>query len=363
VLLYAHHDVQPVADDWDTEPFEATEVGPRLYGRGAADDGAGVVAHIAALRALGDELGVGIAFFIEGEEESGSPTFATLLDAHRDQLAADVVVIADSDNWAIGTPALTVSLRGMAELIVTLRIADHAVHSGMFGGPILDAPLLLARLIATLHDADGAVAVEGLPVTGSSDLEYPEAQLRADASLRPGVVLAGRGPIADRLWWSPSINLIGFDAKPVAEASGTIAPVARAKLSLRVPPGFDAAQGQALVHRHLEANAPFGAEVTVDRGAVGQPFAVTPGTASLAAAKWALSTAWGAEAVDQGQGGSIPLIAILNEVFPGIEVLITGVEDPDSRAHSGNESVHLGELRNAVLGEALLLARLAADAR
>ncbi|MDR0433052.1 MAG: dipeptidase [Bifidobacteriaceae bacterium] len=359
VLLYAHHDVQPVTDDWDTDPFVPTQIGDRLFGRGAADDVAGVVTHIGALRALGADLGVGVAVFIEGEEESGSPTFAQLLREHADKLAADIVVVADSDNWEIGTPALTMSLRGVAEVTVSLRVAQHAVHSGMFGGPILDAPLLLARLIATLHDEHGSVAVRGLGPTGESAVPYPEDRLRADASILPGVRLAGRGPIADRLWWSPSINLIGFDATRVDDASGTIAPSARARLSLRIPPGMDAVVAQQALHRHLLDHAPFGAEVTVDDGATGQPFTVAKDSPAMAAVKWALTTAWGRPPVLQGQGGSIPLTHDLSETFPGIQVLLTGVEDPDSRAHSGNESVHLGELRRAVLAEALLLARLA----
>ncbi|MDR1427412.1 MAG: M20/M25/M40 family metallo-hydrolase [Bifidobacteriaceae bacterium] len=359
VLLYAHHDVQPVADDWDTDPFVPTQIADRLYGRGSADDGAGVVAHVAALRALGSELGVGIAVFIEGEEEAGSPTFARILSEHADRLAADIVIVADSDNWAIGVPALTVSLRGVAELTVTLRIAEHAVHSGMFGGPILDAPLLLARLISTLHDDDGAVAVPGLAATGSSQLAYPEDRFREDSSLLPGVRLAGRGSVADRLWWSPAIDLIGFDATSVDAASGTIIPQARAKLSLRVPPGTDAAEAQAILHRYLLDRNAFGAEVTVEDGAVGEPFTVPADSQAMEAATWALCAAWGREPVNQGQGGSIPLTHDLAKTFPGIQVLLTGVEDPDSRAHSGNESVHLGELQKAILAEALLLARLA----
>ncbi|MDR1293475.1 MAG: M20/M25/M40 family metallo-hydrolase [Bifidobacteriaceae bacterium] len=359
VLLYAHHDVQPVTDDWDTDPFVPTQVGDRLFGRGAADDGAGVVVHLGALRALGSDLGVGIAVFIEGEEEVGSPTFAHLLREHADRLAADVVVVADSDNWEIGTPALTVSLRGVAELTVTLRVSQHAVHSGMFGGPLLDAPLLLARLLATLHDSDGAVAVAGLGPTGHSELAYPEDRLRADAAILPGVRLAGHGPIADRLWWSPSIDLIGFDATRVDDASGTIAPQARARVSLRVPPGMDAVAAQEAVHRHVVDHAPFGAEVSVDDGVPGEPFTLPTDSPAMEAATWALTTAWGREPVLQGQGGSIPLTHDLARTFPGIDVLLTGVEDPDSRAHSGNESVHLGELRRAVLAEALLLARLA----
>jgi acetylornithine deacetylase/succinyl-diaminopimelate desuccinylase-like protein len=230
----------------------------------------------------------------------------------------------------------------------------------MYGGPLLGAPLLLARLLATLHDADGAVAVDGLGPTGHSDLAYPEDRFRANAALLPGLRLAGRGSLVDRLWCSPALDLIGFDVTSVDAASNTIAPQARARLSLRVPPGMDAATAQAAVHRHLLAHAPFDAEVRVDDGVTGEPFTVPTDNRATTAARWALTQAWGREPVFQGPGGSIPLTHDLAATFPGIEILLTGVEDPDSRAHSGNESVHLGELRRAVLAEALLLARLAA---
>ncbi|MDR0505174.1 MAG: M20/M25/M40 family metallo-hydrolase [Bifidobacteriaceae bacterium] len=360
VLLYAHHDVQPVAKDWDTPPFEPIERLGRLYGRGAADDGAGIVVHLAALRALqaaGAKCPVNVVFFIEGEEESGSSTFDQLLHDYQDRLAADVVVIADSVNWAVGQPALTTSLRGITELTVTLRTAEHAVHSGMFGGPILDAPLLLARLLATLHDSAGQVAVAGLKASGEATIEYPEDRLRAEAGLLPSVQFAGHGSLSTRLWHSPAIDLIGFDCTSVAAASGTLLPSAAARLSVRVPPDQDADEAQQLVRQHLLKQPVFGAQVEVISGSAGQGFQVGDSPARQAA-EWALGQAFGSPCLSMGLGGSIPLTKPLKEVFPNIEVLITGVEDPDSRAHSGNESVHLADLRKAILGEALLLARL-----
>jgi acetylornithine deacetylase/succinyl-diaminopimelate desuccinylase-like protein len=358
VLLYAHHDVQPVADDWDTGPFEPTRVGDRLFGRGAADDGAGLVAHIAALRALGDSLGVGISFFIEGEEEIGSPTFSKLLSQYAGELRADIVIVADSGNWSVDIPALTTSLRGMTDVTLTLKIAEHAVHSGFYGGPLVSAPLLLARLIATLHDDNGDVAVPGLMPFGSSDIDYPEAEIREGIVAVPGLQLAGTGSIADRIWFKPAIELIGFDTTTVAEASNTIRPVARAKLSLRVPPGLDAWQAQNYLVEYLGKQPILGAELTIERGACGHGFLADTTSATTQSAAWALSEAFGAECVFIGQGGSIPLLNELANRFAGIEILVTGVEDPDSRAHSGNESVHLGMLQKYVLGEALLLAKL-----
>lgn len=360
VLLYAHHDVQPPGDDadWVTPPFEPTERDGRLYGRGAADDKAGVVAHLGALRVLGDELGVGVTVFVEGEEEIGSPTFTAFLHAHRDELAADVIVVADSSNWAIGTPGLTTSLRGLVDCEVEVAVLDHAIHSGMYGGPVLDAPTLLARLVATLHDENGDVAVAGLGAAPDPAVEYDEATFRADAGVLEGVRLAGTGPITARLWTRPAIGVIGFDAPRVASASNTITPRATAKLSLRIPPGQDPAAAMAALRAHLLAHAPFGARVTVREGEAGQPFQAPEDSDGMRAARWAFAQAWGSDPVDIGIGGSIPFIAELLELYPDASILVTGVEDPDGRAHGANESVHLGELQRVVLAEALLLERL-----
>lgn len=360
VLLYAHHDVQPPGEaaGWTSDPFEPVQRGERLYGRGAADDKAGVMAHVGALRVLGDELGVGVTVFVEGEEEIGSPTFTDFLHAHRDRLAADVIVVADSGNWRIGVPALTTSLRGLVDCEVEVRVLDHAVHSGMFGGPVLDAVTLMARLVASLHDDAGDVAVAGLVARDDADVDYPEADLRADASAVDGYRLAGTGALSARMWTKPAISVIGLDATSVAQASNTIAPVCRAKLSMRIAPGQDPAEAERLLHDHLLAHAPFGARVTVTPGERGQAFDAGGDSEEMRTARWAFTQAWGHEPVDIGVGGSIPFIAELREVFPEARILVTGVEDPDSRAHSEDESVHLGELERVVLAEALLLARL-----
>lgn len=360
VLLYAHHDVQPPgADaDWDSAPFEPVERDGRLYGRGVADDKAGIVAHLGALRALGGDLPVGVTVFVEGEEEVGSPTFVDFLRAYRDLLAADVVVLADSVNWKVGVPAFTTSLRGLVDCEVEVAVLEHAIHSGMYGGPILDAPTLLARLIATLHDDEGNVAVAGLFSAPDPTVDYDEADLRTDASLLPGVRLAGSGSITGRLWTKPALSVIGFDATSVAHASNTIAPSARAKLSLRIAPGQDPDQAAEALRDHLLAHAPFGARVTVVDGDRGRPWAGAADSPAAEIARRAYGDAWGTPPVDVGLGGSIPLVADLLEVFPDATVLVTGVEDPDSRAHSANESVHLGELEKVVLAEALLLSRL-----
>ena len=364
ILLYAHHDVQPAGDEalWETEPFAAVEKDGRLYGRGAADDKAGIMAHIAAYAAvaevLGAELGLGVTFFIEGEEEAGSPTFRPFLEAHREALRADVIVVADSSNWKVGVPALTTSLRGLVDGTIEVQVLEHAVHSGMFGGPVLDAPTLLARLIATLHDDDGNVAIPGLVSTDTTSVDFPEADYRADASVLDGVRLAGTGSIVSRLWTKPALSIIGFDAPGVDVASNTLLPRARAKFSLRLAPGQSPEEAMEAVRRHVESNAPFGAKVTFTPGESGNPFQTDTSSAAAGLAMWALGEAWGVPAVETGIGGSIPFIADLTELYPDVQILVTGVEDPDSRAHSANESLHLGDFRKAILAEALLLARL-----
>ena len=364
VLLYAHHDVQPAGDDgqWSSPAFAPVERDGRLYGRGAADDKAGVVAHIGALRVLGDELGVGVTVFVEGEEEVGSPTFTDFLRTYRAELAADVIVVADSSNWRVGVPGLTTSLRGLVDVDVEVAVLDHAVHSGMFGGAILDAPTLLARLIATLHDEAGDVAVAGLVTAPDPTVDYDEQAFRTDAGVLDGVRLAGSGPLTARLWTKPALSVIGFDAPRVAGASNTITPRATAKLSLRIAPGQDPLAALAALRSHLMQHAPFGARVTVVDGSLGKAFQAPTDSPAMQAARWAFEQAWGSAPVDIGIGGSIPFIADLLEVYPDAAILVTGVEDPDSRAHGADESVHLGELERVVLAEVLLLHRLATRA-
>ena len=360
VLLYAHHDVQPEGDPaaWDSSPFEPTERGGRLYGRGTADDKAGIATHLAAFRAHGGTPPVGVTVFVEGEEESGSPSLSRLLAAHKDALAADVIVIADSDNWSTDTPSLTVSLRGLADCVVEVSTLDHGLHSGMWGGVVPDALMVLVRLLASLHDDDGKVAVAGLHEATAADVDYTPERVRADTGVLDGVDEIGSGAVAQRLWAKPAITVIGIDTTPIAKASNTLIPSARAKVSMRVAPGGDAGEHLDALTRHLEQHAPWGARVTVTPGDVGQPYAIDATGPVYDAAREAFLQAWGQDAVDTGVGGSIPFIAAFAAAFPDAKILVTGVEDPDTQAHSVNESLHLGVLERAATAEALLLAKL-----
>ncbi|BCP14828.1 dipeptidase [Mycobacterium paraintracellulare] len=364
VLLYAHHDVQPEGDrgQWTSPPFEPTERDGRLYGRGSADDKAGIATHLAAFRAHGGKPPVGVTVFVEGEEESGSPSLARLLAAHRDTLAADVIVIADSDNWSADTPALTVSLRGLVDCVVEVATLDHGLHSGLWGGVVPDALSVLVRLLASLHDDDGNVAVAGLHETDTAALNYPDypaERVRTDSGLLDGVSEIGSGSVPQRLWAKPAITVIGIDTTPIDKASNTLIPRARAKISMRVAPGGDAAAHLDALTAHLQSHAPWGAHVSVTRGDLGEPYAIEASGDVYDAARAAFRRAWGAEPIDMGMGGSIPFIAEFAAAFPQAKILVTGVEDPGTQAHSINESLHLGVLERAAISEALLLANLA----
>jgi acetylornithine deacetylase/succinyl-diaminopimelate desuccinylase-like protein len=364
ILLYAHHDVQPPGKDeeWESSPFEPTVRGDRLYGRGAADDKAGVLAHVAAIRAfsqvVGDDFDLGLAVFIEGEEEFGSRSFKNFLVKHHDQLAADAIVVADSDNWNTTTPALTVALRGNVTFRLRVATLDHASHSGMFGGAAPDGMLATIKLLATLWDDEGSVAIAGLTSHDMETPEYTEDQLREEAALLDGVRPIGRGSILSRLWAQPSITVTGIDAPSVINASNTLAAAVTVKISARIAPGQDAADAFAAIENHLHAKSPFGARLEISDVDLGNPFLVDTSGRSIADARDAMREAWGVEPVDTGIGGSIPFVSDLVESFPAAEILVTGVEDPDTRAHSPNESLHLGVFHRAILTEAFLLAKL-----
>ncbi len=364
VLLYAHHDVQPTgpADGWSSEPFIPAERNGRLYGRGAADDKAGVAAHLAAIRAFGGRPPVGVVLFAEGEEEIGSPTFTSFLQTYRDRLAADVIVVADSLNWSIDTPALTTSLRGGVDCYVEVQVLDQAVHSGVFGGPVVDALTSLCRLLSTLHDDNGDVAVPGLVSTDAADLDYPEARFRAEAGVLDSVELSGAGSLPDRLWTRPAISVLGIDAPAVADAANVLVHRARAKVSMRLAPRQDPRVALDALSEHLRSHAEFGARITVDDGMVGGGCELDTTTSAFQAAEQAFEEAFGTVPARIGIGGSIPFIAEFEDVFPEATVLVTGVEDPESGAHGVNESLHLEQFAKVCLAEALLLQRLAASA-
>lgn len=361
VLLYAHHDVQPPGPDeeWDTPPFEPIHRGGRVYGRGSSDDKANIIVHVGAIRSFSGTLPVGVKVLVEGEEEIGSTHLGQFLDRYQELLAADVIVIADTGTWDVGVPTLTTSLRGLVDCVVEVRTLQYAVHSGGFGGAVPDAITALARLLATLHDDKGEVVVAGLVSRDETTLDLTEEQLREQAESVAGIELIGSGSITSRLWTKPAISVVAIDAPPIAEAINQLVPMARAKVSLRIAPGDDPQRAMAALHKHLEENVPWGAEISVVPGATGEAFAGATEGWAWDAFREALTEAWGAPTAAMGIGGSIPFVAYLAARFPEASILLTGVADPGSRAHGPNESQDLTELRNGMLAEAIALRLLA----
>jgi len=361
VLLYAHHDVQPPGPDeeWESTPFEPVERDGRLVGRGTADDKCGVVMHLAAVRAFGGDLPVGVKLFMEGEEEIGSANLGAFLDSYQDLLASDVIVIGDAGNWRVGVPALTTSLRGLVDCTVEVRTLGDAVHSGMFGGPIPDAITALSRVLASLHDDAGNVAVRGLTTSQSDGLDLSEEELREQAGTVPGLQLLGEGGVTDRLWNKPAIAVLAVDAPPIGQAINQLVPVARAKVSMRIAPGQPPQEALDALVSHLEAAAPWGAEITVTPGALGEAFRLDSSDAASMAFKDAFAAAYGHETVEIGVGGSIPFVAAFEAAYPEASILLTGVMDPGSRIHGPNESLSLADLEHGIVGEAIALRLLA----
>jgi len=362
IMLYAHHDVQPPGpyELWETAPFEPTERDGRLYGRGTSDDKAGVAVHLGAIRAHGGKPPVGVKVFVEGEEEIGSENLAAFLSTYQELLTADAIVIADSANWRVGEPALTVSLRGLVDCVVEVRTLKSAVHSGGFGGVVPDALTSLCRLLASLHDETGEVAVPGLVSGGDTPIDMTEEQLRSDAGVVDGVQLIGSGSITERMWRKPAISVLAIDAPPVAKAINALVPVASAKVSMRLSPGQDPAAAMAALKAHLGSNAPWGSQVTVHAGSGGDAYDLDTTGLAYDAYREAFSIAWDTESIDIGQGGSIPFVAAFSELFPDADILLTGVGDPTSAAHGPNESQDLDELRRGTIAEAIALRLFAA---
>jgi cysteinylglycine-S-conjugate dipeptidase len=361
VLLYAHYDVQPSGDPalWRTPPFEATVIGDAMYGRGAADDKGGLSAHIGALRTFQGRFPVGIKVIVEGQEEYAGERLEAFVEAHPELVRADAVVIGDVGNPKVGDPALTTMLRGMAAVTVEVRSLAGAVHSGSFGGAAPDALAALMRMLTALHDDNGDVRVPGLqagtfPGEGSSEEEF-----RETAGVLDGVALVGSGSIADRVWASYAITVTGLDVPTVSGAVNAVQAVARARITLRVPPSGDAKTALNDVIAFLTQVAPWGVRVSFDDLVTGPGFRAEEGGKARAAIERAMEHAFGRVPREVGQGGSIPLVATLARLQPEAEILLFGVEDEEASIHAPNERISLTELQRIILAEALFLQHLA----
>ncbi|GAA3965628.1 dipeptidase [Streptomyces marokkonensis] len=367
VLLYAHYDVQPPLDEdgWATPPFELTERDGRWYGRGAADCKGGVLMHLLALRALKANGGVPVHVKViaEGSEEQGTGGLERYAEQHPELLAADTIVIGDAGNFRVGLPTVTATLRGMTLVRVKVDTLEGNLHSGQFGGAAPDALAALIRVLDSLRAEDGSTTVDGLAADGEwAGLVYDEEQFRRDARVLDGVELIGSGSVADRIWARPAVTVLGIDCPPVVGATPSVQAGARALVSLRVPPGVDAAEATKLLQAHLEARTPWGARVGVEQIGQGQAFRADTASPAYRAMADAMAVAYpGEEMQYAGQGGSIPLCNTLAGLYPRAEILLIGLSEPEAQIHAVNESVSPEELERLSVTEALFLRNYAAS--
>ncbi|HEY9368956.1 dipeptidase [Streptomyces sp.] len=361
VLLYAHYDVQPKLDEsaWISPPFELTERDGRWYGRGAADCKGGFIMHLLALRALKANGGVPVTVkvIVEGSEEQGTGGLERYAETHPDLLTADAIVIGDTGNFRVGLPTVTATLRGMTMIRVQIDTLEGNLHSGQYGGAAPDALAALIRVLDTLRTEDGSTVIDGLPSDGVWDgLQYPEEDFRKDVRVLDGVGLPGNGTVADRIWARPAVTVIGIDCHPVAGATPSIPSTARAQISLRVPPGQDAAEATQLLYAHIEKRVPWNARVSFEQVGQGQPFRADVTSPAYTSMAEAMRIAYpGEEMQSSGMGGSIPLCNTLAALYPEAEILLIGLSEPEAQIHAVNESVSPEELERLSVAEAHFL--------
>ncbi|WP_329495603.1 dipeptidase [Kitasatospora herbaricolor] len=366
VLLYCHYDVQPALDDaaWTSPPFELTERDGRWYGRGTADCKGNIVMHLTALRALGDDIPVGLKLVAEGSEEQGTGGLEEYVPPHAGELHADALLVCDTGNAAVGVPTATITLRGLANVVVTVRALEGDVHSGMFGGPAPDALAALVRILDSLRDEHGGTRIDGLDCQGTwAGVGYDEAQFRTDAGVLDGVSLTGGGTVADRLWARPAVTVLGIDCPPVVGSAAAVPGTARARVSLRVPPGTDPVTARDALTAHLTAAAPWGVRVEVENESTGSPFEAATDGPAYGALDSAMREVYGKPMAFLGQGGSIPLCNVFARTYPSAEIILMGVEEPRCLIHAPNESVDPEEIRHMAHVEALFLQNYAKAGR
>jgi len=365
ILLYGHHDVQPPGrpEKWLSPAFEPTERGGRLYGRGTADDKGGCMTHVAAvtsyLKGAGG-LPCNVKFVIEGEEEIGSENLGKFLEKYKHMLAADFIVLSDTANFDTGVPALTYQLRGIVQVDLEVKVLDHPVHSGMWGGPVPDPVQILADLIADLRNKDGSLNIPGLykdvakpskkQLKRIRSLPFDEKKFKKDAGTVKGTKLWGEKgySVYEQIWTRPSLTVIATESHEFAGSSNQIVDSARARLSLRTVPDMDGRKaGQQLVKK-LTKNPPHGVEVTAKINGSTPWWTTDPDGPAFEAARRALKAGFKKEAAMIGAGGSIGFVQPFSDLLGGAPCLLTGVEDPPCNAHSENESLHLGDFKKCI---------------
>lgn len=364
VLLYSHYDVVPAGDPaaWTDDPFELTERDGRWYGRGAADCKGNLAMHLEALRLLEQNGGtdLGLKVVVEGSEElGGEDGLVKLIESDPEIFRADVILIADSGNAAVGEPTLTTSLRGGAQIKVTVETLEGAIHSGSFGGAAPDAAHALVRIADSLFDEHGRTTIDGVDTTAKwSGDAYERDTFRTDAGVLDGVQLLGtvEDEPADMCWARPAVTMIGFTSTPVAKAVNAVNPRAEAQFNLRVPAGQNAAEVAQKMVEHIHAHTPWGAKVDVEVSGINEPFATDPERPGVAKLGECLREAYGAETLTVvGSGGSIPLTITLQEQFPEAEIALFGVEEPACGIHGVDESVDPTEIERIAVAEARFL--------
>ncbi|MEZ4437772.1 MAG: M20/M25/M40 family metallo-hydrolase [Polyangiaceae bacterium] len=376
VLLYAHHDVQPVGrlSHWTSPPFEPEERDGRLYGRGVVDDKAGAAIHLAAIEAYlkSGGLPINVKLVIDGEEEIGSENLGAFLERYRDRLDADVIVLTDTANLRAGLPSITYALRGIVVVDVEVEATDHPLHSGLWGGPVPDAPLALCKILGRLVAEDGSIAIEGIYddvrpmppeiVSRLESLPYDEAEFRADAGMLDGVGMAGEPgrTVYEQLWHRPAISISALEAAPLAGASNQIVPSARARVGLRTVPDMDAKEVADKLVKALTLNPPWNVKVSTEVKATGGWWITDPIGPAFDAAARAMEAGFGEPTVFIGCGGSIPFVEPFARVLGGVPALLIGLEDPICNAHAENESLLLSDFDKAITSAIHLYVELAA---
>ena len=375
VLYYGHYDVQPAEplDLWTTPPFEPTIVegphGKRIVARGAVDDKGQSMTFIEALRAwkaVQGALPVAVTVFLEGEEESGSPSLEGFLEAHQHELEADICVVSDTNMWDIETPALGVMLRGLLYQEITLQGPSQDLHSGLYGGAVPNPLNVLTKILGGLHDDDGRVQIPGfyddLDDLSALDeawraLDFDEAGFLGHAGLESSSGEAGRSTL-ERIWSRPTCDLNGVFGGYTGAGAKTVIPAkATAKLSCRLVPGQDPQKIEDGLRAFLDERLPKDCRYEIERLGVGPALKVSTDSLFLNAAKAALRDVFGRDPILVGMGGSIPAVGAIRKHL-GIESILMGFGLDDDRVHAPNEKFELRCFKNGMLSHAVLLSKL-----
>jgi acetylornithine deacetylase/succinyl-diaminopimelate desuccinylase-like protein len=346
VLLYAHHDVQPVGDLdlWNTEPFDPVVKEGRLYGRGSGDNKSGVVVHYNVVKELLNDLPVNIRIFIEGEEEIGSPTMSDFIEQNRDALEADVIVIADSGNVKIGVPTVTTTLRGLVDAIIEVDQPMRPIHSGVGGGVVPDAFMVLSRIIASFHNEKGELMIEGLTPTDMQVTELEESFMKKMLG-SDEINLFDTESISKRLWLEPALDVLAIDAPAVKDAVNLVIPKASAKISLRLPPTEDPEHAMKMLEEHVMKNIPWDASVKFIPNSKGSGVVADPNKPFTTELVNSFNSIWKNETAYIGVGGSIPFANDFVREFPNAELVLVGAADEElGNAHAPNESVQIDHI-------------------